>query len=160
MASVSQACQIAYVCLANPSCSEQFLIHVIHSNKETMFKKFIPAIALATTILMQITIFSVSANDLTPQSESEFDYFIKPIPQSNVVVVEPNYGHFFNPDKTIEKDESGELLYTALDELNENYDIDQTRMVSFERNGQIVPNLYVLINEELAANKLLANKPN
>ena len=72
-----------------------------------MFKKFIPAIALATAILMQITIFSVSANDLTPQGESEFDYFIKPIPQSNVVVVEPNYGHFFNPDKTIEKDESG-----------------------------------------------------
>ena len=78
-----------------------------------MFKKFIPAIALATAILMQITILSVSANDLTPQSESEFDYFIKTIPQSNVVVVEPNYGHYFNPDKTIEKDESGELLYTA-----------------------------------------------
>ena len=125
-----------------------------------MFKKFIPAIALATAFLMQITIFSVSANDLTPQSESEFDYFIKPIPQSNVVVVEPNYGQFFNPDKTIEKDESGESLYTALDELNKNYNIDQTRMVSFERNGQIVPNLYVHINEELAANKLLANKPN
>ncbi len=125
-----------------------------------MFKKFIPAIALATAIFMQITIFSVSANDLTPQSESEFDYFIKPIPQSNLVVVEPNYGQFFNPDQTIEKDESGKILYTALDELNENYDIDRTRMVSFERNGQIVPNLYVHINEELAANKLLANKPN
>ncbi len=125
-----------------------------------MFKKFIPAIALATAFLMQITIFSVSANDLTPQSESEFDYFIKPIPQSNVVVVEPNYGQFFNPDKTIEKDESGESLYTALDELNKNYNIDQTRMVSFERNGQIVPNLYVHINEELTTNNLLANKPN
>ena len=123
-----------------------------------MFKKFIPAIALATAIFMQITIFSVSANDLTPQSESEFDYFIKPIPQSNLVVVEPNYGQFFNPDKTIEKDESGESLYPALDKLNKNYNIDQTRMVSFERNGQIVPNLYVHINEELAANKLLANK--
>ncbi len=134
-----------------------------------MLRKFIAPIAIATAILMQITIFSLSANDLTQQSEKERDYFIKPIPQSNVVVVEPNYGRFFNPDPAIEKDESGEILYTALDELNENYDINRTQMVSFERKGQIIPNLYVHVNEEdfktnlneeLPTNELLAEQPN
>ena len=125
-----------------------------------MLRKFIAPIAIATAILMQIIIFNLSTNDLTQQSESERNYFIKPILQSNVVVVEPNYGQFFNPDKTIEKDESGESLYTALDELNKNYNIDQTRMVSFERNGQIVPNLYVHINQELPTSNLLAKQPN
>ena len=109
----------------------------------------------------------MSANDLTQQSEKEQDYFIKPILQSKVVVVEPNYGRFFNPDPTIEKDESGEILYTALEELNKNYDINRTQMVSFDRKGQIVPNLYVHIkdseanlNEKLPSNELLAKQPN
>lgn len=134
-----------------------------------MLRKFIAPIALASVILMQIIILNLSAGDLTQQIERERDYFIKPIPQSNVVVVEPNYGRFFNPDKTIEKDESGEMLYAALDELSENYDINRTQMVIFERKGQIVPNLYVHINEEnsqtnlneeLPSNKLLAEQPN
>ena len=132
-----------------------------------MFRKFIAPIAIATAILMQITISNLSANDLTQQSESDRDYFIKPIPQSKVVVVEPNYGRFFNPDPTVEKDESGEILYTALDELNENYDINRTQMVNFERKGQIVPNLYVHIkdskterNEKLSSNELIAKQPN
>lgn len=134
-----------------------------------MLRKLIVPIAITTAILMQVIIFNLSANDLTQQSESDRDYFIKPILQSKVVVVEPNYGRFFNPDRTIEKDESGEILYTALDELNENYDINRTQMVSFERKGQIVPNLYVHIdekdsktnlNEEMPASKLLAEQPN
>ncbi len=125
-----------------------------------MLRKFIAPIAIATAILMQIIIFNLSTNDLTQQSESERNYFIKPTLQSNVVVVEPNYGRFFNPDKTIEKDESGEILYTALEELNENYDINRTQMVSFERKGQIVPNLYVHINQELPTSNLLAKQPN
>lgn len=132
-----------------------------------MFRKFIAPIAIATAILMQITISSLSANDLTQQSEKEQDYFIKPILQSKVVVVEPNYGRFFNPDPTIEKDESGEILYTALEELNKNYDINRTQMVSFDRKGQIVPNLYVHLkdsktnlNEKLPSNELLAKQPN
>lgn len=144
-----------------------FFIHVIHSTKKLMLRTFIAPIAIATAILLQLTLSSLSANDLTQQSESERDYFIKPITQSKVVVVEPNYGRFFNPDRTIEKDESGEVLYTALDELDENYEINRTQMVSFERKGQIVPNLYVHIedskanlNEELPGNKLLVKRPN
>lgn len=132
-----------------------------------MFRKFIAPIAVATAILMQITISNLSAHDLTQQSESDRDYFIKPILQSKVVVVEPNYGRFFNPDPTVEKDESGEILYTALDELNENYDINRTQMVNFERKGQMVPNLYVHIkdsktdrNEKLPSNELIAEQPN
>ena len=84
-------------------------------------------------------------------------------------MVEPNYGRFFNRDRTIEKDRSGEVLYTALEELNDKYDINRTQMVSFDRKGQIVPNLYVHVREEgshsnlnagLAAKELLAERPN
>lgn len=134
-----------------------------------MLRKFIAPIAIVVAILLQITISSLSANDLTQPSESDRDYFIKPIPQSNLVVVEPNYGRFFNRDRTIEKDRSGEVLYTALEELNDKYDINRTQMVSFDRKGQIVPNLYVHVQEEgshsnlnagLAANELLAEQPN
>ncbi|MEM8720965.1 MAG: hypothetical protein AAGE84_16990 [Cyanobacteria bacterium P01_G01_bin.39] len=112
-----------------------------------MLRRLIAPIAIATVVLMQITISNLSAHDLTQQSESGRDYFIKPITQSKVVIVEPNYGRFFNPDSSIEKDESGEVLYTALEELNENYKINRTQMVSFERKGQIVPNLYVHIED-------------
>lgn len=108
-----------------------------------MLRTLIAPIAIATAILLQLTVSSLSANNLAQQSEAERDYFIKPITQSKIVVIEPNYGRFFNPDKTIEKDESGDILYTALDELDENYKINRTQMVSFERKGQIVPNLYV-----------------
>ncbi len=113
-----------------------------------MLKRFIAPIAILTVVLMQMTIYNLSSNDPTQLSESDRNYFIKPIPQSNVVVVEPNYGSFFNPDKTIQGDASGEILYTALDELNENYNIGQTQMVRFERKGVMVPNLYVRINED------------
>lgn len=133
-----------------------------------MFRRYIaPIAAVVTVLLVQMTIFSLSANDPSQQSESDRDYFIKPISQSNVVVVEPNYGRFFNPDKTIKKDESGEILYKALNELNENYDINRTQMVRFDRKGQIVPNLYVHVkkvnsdtnlNKQLPDDELLAQR--
>ena len=124
-----------------------------------MFKKFIAPIAIAFVILMQLTISSLNANDTTQQSEREKDYFIKPILQSNVVVVEPNYGRFFTPDSSIEKDEAGDILYTALEELNENYDIGRTQMISFDRKGQIVPNLYIHLNKQDSQTTLAEQLP-
>lgn len=133
-----------------------------------MLRKLIAPIAIGTAILLQAIVFNLSANDVAEYNEKDRDYFIKPIPQNNVVIVEPNYGRFFNPDSTIEKDESGEILYAALEELKESYEIDRTQMVSFDRKGQIVPNLYVRINGqkntlvnsdrsiELLSDKLLA----
>ena len=113
-----------------------------------MFKRFIAPISILVVALVQIAIYNLNSNDPSQLSEGDRNYFIKPIPQSNVVVVEPNYGRFFNPDKTIQGDASGEILYTALDELSDNYNIGQTQMVRFERKGVIVPNLYVRINED------------
>ena len=113
-----------------------------------MLKKFIAPISILAVVLVQVAIYNLSSNDPTQVSESDRNYFIKPIPQSSVVVVEPNYGRFFNPDKTIQGDASGEILYTALNELSENYNLGQTQMVRFERKGVVVPNLYVRINED------------
>ncbi|MDJ0568518.1 MAG: hypothetical protein QNJ53_05680 [Pleurocapsa sp. MO_192.B19] len=113
-----------------------------------MLKRFVAPIVILTVMLMQITISSVSANDSTQLNEGDRNYFIKPIPQSNVVVVEPNYRSYFHPDKTIQGDASGEVLYTALDELSENYNLGQTQMIRFERKGIMIPNLYVRINED------------
>lgn len=132
-----------------------------------MLRKFIAPIAILATILIQVTIYNLNANDISQHSEVGQDYFIKPIPQSSVVVVEPNYGRFFNPDPTIEKDRSGAVLYTALDELEEKYNIGQTKMVSFERKGQVVPNLYIHVDEKdfqpnlegLPSDELLAEQP-
>ena len=112
-----------------------------------MLKKLLPPIAIISALLVQILIYNLNAAEIAEQSEANRDYFIKPIPQGNVVVVEPNYGRFFNPDSSVEKDESGEILYSALEELEADYEIDGTKMVSFERKGQIVPNLYVRVKE-------------
>lgn len=62
------------------------------------------------------------------------------------MVVEPNYGHFYHPNPKVKGDASGQILYSSLKDLEENYEIRGTKMVSFERKGQIIPNLYVYVN--------------
>ncbi len=39
------------------------------------------------------------------------------------MVVEPNYGHFYHPNPKVKGDASGELLYSSLKDLEENYEI-------------------------------------
>ena len=113
-----------------------------------MLRKLLAPIAIVTAILAQVFIYNLNADEIAQQSENNRNYFIKPVLQSNVVVVEPNYGRFFNPDSSVEKDESGEILYSALEELEASYEIDGTQMISFDRKGQMVPNLYVRVKEQ------------
>lgn len=110
-----------------------------------MLKKFLAPFLVLSVVLTFLTIGNLNS-DLSQISEVEKDYFIKPINTASVVVVEPNYGRFYNPHAKIEGDASGKVLYDSLDELEQIYDINSTKMVRFERKGQMIPNLYVSVD--------------
>lgn len=110
-----------------------------------MLKKFLAPFLVLSVVLTFLTIGNLNS-DLSQISEVEKDYFIKPINTASVVVVEPNYGRFYNPHAEIEGDASGKVLYDSLDELEQIYDINSTKMVRFERKGQMIPNLYVSVD--------------
>ena len=84
------------------------------------------------------TIIGLNSEVLAQMSEANQDYFIKPIPRANVVVVEPNYGRFYHPNPKIKGDTSGDILYSSLKDLEKNYQIKGTKMVRFERKGQMI----------------------
>ena len=93
-----------------------------------------------------VTIIGLNSDVLAQTSEADQDYFIKPIPRANLVLVEPNYGRFYHPNPKVKPDASGQILYSSLKDLEENYEIKGTKMVSFERKGQMIPNLYVYVS--------------
>ncbi len=111
-----------------------------------MLKRFIAPILTLVVILTVTLITSLNSEALAQTSEADQDYFLKPVPRANVVVVEPNYGRFYNPNPEIKGDASGQVLYRSLDELGQIYEIKGTKMVSFERKGQMIPNLYVYVD--------------
>ena len=111
-----------------------------------MLRRFIAPILTLVVILTVTLITSLNSEALAQTSEADQDYFLKPVPRANVVVVEPNYGRFYNPSPEIKGDASGEVLYRSLDELGQIYEIKGTKMVRFERKGQMIPNLYVYVD--------------
>lgn len=111
-----------------------------------MLKRFLAPFLALSVVLTVITAIGFNSEVLANTSEADQDYFIKPIPTANLVVVEPNYGRFYNPNPEIKGDASGQVLYSSLQDLEENYEIKGTKMVSFERKGKLIPNLYVYVN--------------
>ncbi len=111
-----------------------------------MLKRFIAPIVVLVVVLTVMTIIGLNSEVLAQTSEADQDYFLKPVPRANVVVVEPNYGRFYNPSPEIKGDASGQVLYSSLDELGQIYEIKGTKMVRFERKGQMIPNLYVYVD--------------
>ena len=111
-----------------------------------MLKRFVaPAVALLI-VVAGLSFLSVNREALVKPSEAELAYFIKHVPEANMVVVEPNYGEFYHPSPDIKGDSSGEVLYSSLDSLARSYDIKRTEMVRFERKGEMIPNLYVFVD--------------
>ena len=109
-------------------------------------------------LLIAIALFTATVigfNFPSSSSEANQEYFVKPIPQSNLVVVEPNYGHIFHDGET--EAEATEALYRSLPELRGDYNIRQTQLVAFERKGKLVPNLYVKIDQTEAEPKIANN---
>lgn len=111
-----------------------------------MFRKFTPPLIVSAILITVLSIITINYETIAQQSEANQDYFIKPIPQANLVIVEPNYGQFYNPDKKVEGDVSGEILYNSLEEIKQNYQLKNTKMVRFERKGKMIPNLYVYVD--------------
>ncbi len=108
-----------------------------------MLKRFIAPIVTLAVVITGITIIGFNYDLVTQTNESNQDYFLKFIPKSNLVVVEPNYGRFYNPNPEIEGDSSGQILYSSLEDLQQNYDIKKAKMIRFQRKGKMIPNLYV-----------------
>ena len=111
-----------------------------------MLKRFLAPFLVLSLVFTVITIIGLNSEVLANTSEANQDYFIKPISSADLVVVEPNYGRFYNPNPQIKGDASGQVLYSSLDDLAEMYEIKDTKMVRFERKGQMIPNLYVYVN--------------
>ena len=87
--------------------------------------------------------------------EANQEYFFKPVPRTNLVVVEPNYGHLYHDGET--EAEAVRYLYNSLGELQEDYNIRETKLIEFERKGKMIPNLYVYVDAP-DATKVLANR--
>jgi len=108
---------------------------------------FIAIALLAATV--------IGLNFPTSAAEENQDYFFKPVPRTNLVVVEPNYGHLYHDGET--ETEARRHLYNSLGKLQEDYEIRETRLIEFERKGKMIPNLYVYV-DAADATKVLANK--
>ena len=111
-----------------------------------MLKRLFAPFLVLSLALSVIVITTLNSDILAQPSEADQDYFIKPIPRANVVVVEPNYGRFYHPSDEVEGDASGEILYNSLEEVKKDYEIKRTEMISFERKGKVIPNLYVHVD--------------
>ena len=111
-----------------------------------MLKRFLAPFLVLSLVVTVITVLGLNAEVLAQTSEANQDYFIKPLPTNKLVVVEPNYGRFYNPNPEIKGDASGQGLFRSLDELGQIYEIKGTKMVRFERKGQMIPNLYVFLD--------------
>ena len=111
-----------------------------------MLKSFIAPVVALLVVVGGLTFLGANYELLAKESEADQTYFLKPVPEAHMVVVEPNYGKFYHPDPEIQGDSSGEFLYESLDSLAYTYDIKHTEMVRFERKGEMIPNLYVFVD--------------
>ncbi|PSB08863.1 hypothetical protein C7B62_15270 [Pleurocapsa sp. CCALA 161] len=121
-----------------------------------MLKRFMLPIILLAVIAVQATLMNLKPDFFLGNSEADQDYFLKLIPTANIAVIEPNYKHFFDPNSKVKGDVSGENLYEALNELNDNYGVKNVKMVSFERKGFMIPNLYVYLDSAVESLSVLS----
>ncbi|MEM9807877.1 MAG: hypothetical protein AAF959_21635 [Cyanobacteria bacterium P01_D01_bin.56] len=121
-----------------------------------MFKTITAPLIAFLVVIVGLTFVGSNYDSLAKPSEADQAYFFKSVPEANMVLVEPNYGEFYHPDPQIQGDSSGEALYSSLDELARDYNIKETRMVRFERKGEMIPNLYVFVDTP-RDNSLIAN---
>ncbi|MEO1507646.1 MAG: hypothetical protein AAFU84_08375 [Cyanobacteria bacterium J06633_23] len=111
-----------------------------------MIKSLIAPVVALLVVVSGLGFLGTNYEFLAKESEAEQVYFLKHVPEANMVVVEPNYGRFYHPNPDIQGDSSGEFLYDSLDSLAHTYEIKRTEMVRFERKGEMIPNLYVFVD--------------
>ncbi|CCQ49422.1 hypothetical protein WH8501_18740 [Crocosphaera watsonii WH 8501] len=110
-----------------------------------MLKKVIAPILVLAFAITNLTILGLNLRNLAQSRIEEQDYFVKVDRQANIAIVEPNYGYFFHPDPEVKGDPTGEVLYEALNSIEQEYGVKETKMISFERKGYMIPNLYVFL---------------
>ncbi len=76
-----------------------------------MLKRFTAPIVAFLLVITGLTFVGSNYDMLAKPSEADQTYFLKSVPEANMVVVEPNYGKFYHPDPSIQGDSSGEYLY-------------------------------------------------
>lgn len=92
-----------------------------------MLKRFLAPFFVISLALSVITITALNSDGLAKISEANQDYFIKPILRENLVVVEPNYGRFYNPSTSVEGDTSGEILYNSLKDVEKTTKLEELK---------------------------------
>lgn len=110
-----------------------------------MLKKVIAPILVLAFAITNLTILGLNLRNLAQSCIEKQDYFVKVDRQANIAIVEPNYGYFFHPDPEVKGDPTGEVLYEALNSIEQEYGVKETKMISFERKGYMIPNLYVFL---------------
>jgi hypothetical protein len=120
-----------------------------------MFKRFMLPIVLFSVIAVQMILMNLRPDFFIGNSEADQNYFLKLIPTANIAVIEPNYKHFFDPNSAVKGDISGENLYEALNDLKNDYVVKDVKMISFERKGFMIPNLYVYLDNAVESLSVL-----
>jgi len=106
-------------------------------------------------VAIALVVATIISFNLPSSAEDESkEYFFQPVPRTNLVVIEPNYGHLFHEGQTTK--EATRYLYNSLNQLQQTYDICKTELIQFERKGKMIPNLYVYV-EASDAKQVLAN---
>lgn len=109
-----------------------------------MIRKFlIPAITMTLAALILVVLNLSAINDPAQAIETQ-DYFVKTVDSDRVLVVEPNLSNFYAPGN--EADTAGETLFTALENLKEQYTIRGTQLIQVQRKESLIPNLLVQID--------------
>ena len=110
-----------------------------------MLKKVIAPILVLAFAITNLTILGLNLRNLAQSCIEEQDYFVKVDRQANIAIVEPNYGYFFHPDPEVKGDPTGEVLYEALNSIEQEYGVKETKMISFERKNFFYRSFYVQI---------------
>jgi hypothetical protein len=109
-----------------------------------MKARFVAPIA---AILVGLVLLIIAVVSLPNSRSGIFDesvaYFVKQVEPNHVLLVEPNMTDFMSVKKATPSDD---VLYSALDEIKQTYEVDDTKLVQTEFKGVRVPKLYVYVH--------------
>lgn len=115
-----------------------------------MKKYLAPLLAIGVSlIVLLVAVFYLPESKSGIFDSSAPTYFVKPVEINRLYVVEPNLEGYMN--EHVDPPALEDVLYQSLDELRDRYVIDKTEITQIERNGVVMPNLFVYVhpNDEL-----------
>jgi hypothetical protein len=104
-------------------------------------------VAPIVSIIVGLVLLIIAVVNLPNSTSGMFDesvaYFVKQVEPNKILLVEPNMTDFMSSKKTTP---SSDVLYEALDEIKQTYEVDDTELVQMEFKGVQVPRLYVYVH--------------